>query len=223
MNFKDDIKHESFGMLQISRVSVSPPTNLYGSSIKHGNTIMLRIHEGSKRRDLNRDWYSANKLLVEVEMSQTQFAEAITSLNMGSGVPVTLRYVMGESKAICPEEHKRQEIEKEFDATCKNVCNGLDELIKKAQTTLNSGSQIKKADREELLSLLWQIKNNTMSTLPFIQKSFNEQMDKTVMEGKGEIEAFFTGAIQKTGLEALQGKIKEPEMVGYDKGSQEII
>jgi len=42
------------------------------------------------------------------------------------------------------------------------------------------------------------------SNIPFFEERFEEQMDKTVTEGKAEIENFITHAIQTTGLNALQ-------------------
>lgn len=91
MPFEEKIQHESFGMIQITRVS-GGDRNLFGSSIPHGNTIRLSIHHATLSRELNRDWYFADtKAFVEVEMSYTRFAEAIANMN-SSGVPVTVRY-----------------------------------------------------------------------------------------------------------------------------------
>jgi len=41
-------------------------------------------------------------------MSQSQFSEAITSMNVGSGVPVTIRSVMGKSMPLCQEKTIRE-------------------------------------------------------------------------------------------------------------------
>ena len=49
------------------------------------------------------------------------------------------------------------------------------------------------------------------SNVPFIQQSFNEQMDKTVMEAKGEVEGFVMNKLMSAGLEGLQ---KEMKMLG---------
>ena len=76
-------------MLSFHRTRSSHASALFGSSIKHKDTIRLEISHGELERGLNHDWYHANKCIVECEMSQSQFAEAITSMNMGDGVPVT--------------------------------------------------------------------------------------------------------------------------------------
>lgn len=210
-------KHESFGMLQISRVSSSKAENFFGSSVKHHHFIRLAICRGVKLRNLSRDWYMDDGLIVEVKMSANQFAEAITSLNMGCGTPVTLHYVQGEGmKAQCPEEHRRELFQNEFQDVCKDVAGNIEKLSKRADEILSGRGVMKATEREELRKSIENLHLQIRNSMPFVASQFNEQMDKTVQEGKGEIEAFFTGAIHKAGLEALQERLK-PELIGYDK------
>ena len=92
--FENKDKHESYGMLQFSRVSGGAKA-LFGSSIQHKDTIVMRLKEGEVSRELNSDYFFGENEIVECEMSYSQFAEAITSMNMGTGVPVTIRYIQG--------------------------------------------------------------------------------------------------------------------------------
>jgi len=208
-------EHESFGLLQISRQTCSPAINLFGSSITHSNLISLTITRAEKHRNLHRDWYFGKTKLVEVIMSDTQFAEAITSMNMGSGTPVTISQVAGERMSACPEIHRRQEIEKEFRRTCKSVSDKTKEAVTEAKKILSGSGNLKKEDRQKLSDLLYHIQMEMEHNLPFISKSFEEQLDKTIMEAKGECEAFLTNTVHKLGIEALQNK--SPELLGYKK------
>jgi len=116
MDDRTTIEHESFAMLGITRSSCSFSQNLFGSSIQHNHTIRLKIAPAKIDQMLNRDWFHANtKPYIEVEMSYSQFAEAITSMNVGDGVPVTLRRLDGRMIEDCPQFDKRQEFEKEFE------------------------------------------------------------------------------------------------------------
>ena len=116
MDDRITIEHESFAMLGITRSSCSFSQNLFGSSIQHSHTIKLKIAPAKIDRMLNRDWFHANtKPYIEVEMSYSQFAEAITSMNVGDGVPVTLRRLDDKRIEDCPQFDKRQEFEKEFE------------------------------------------------------------------------------------------------------------
>lgn len=91
-------QHPSYGMIRFARSSIGGSgTALFGSSIMHNNVIRLSISKGMMEREGNEDWFLAgtdiNDMIVEVEMSYTQFAEAITSLNIGEGIPVTITKV----------------------------------------------------------------------------------------------------------------------------------
>lgn len=201
-------KHESYGLLSISRATTTPARNLFGSSIKHTHLICLRIARGSKRRSLNQDWYHEEDYLLEAEMSATQFADAITSLNTGPGVPITLTFVEGKGVEHCPEVNVRREIQEEFKAKCEEMSKELVVLQEQIDTILDKKSILVK-DREELRSavdtLICQIANN----MPFIHSQFNEAMDKTSTEAKGEIEEFFNHAIHRFGLEKLKERLSE--------------
>ncbi|KKK47299.1 hypothetical protein LCGC14_3156640, partial [marine sediment metagenome] len=43
-----------------------------------------------------------------------------------------------------------------------------------------------------------------ISNIPFLAEQFSEQMDRTVTEAKGEIEAHVSNLIRQTGLDALE-------------------
>ena len=60
-----------------------------------------------------------------------------------------------------------------------------------------------KADRQEILSKLSKLSMDIGCNMDFIVDQFNEQMDKTVMEAKGEIEAFCQNKINTIANAAL--------------------
>jgi hypothetical protein len=208
MDEREYKKHPSYGTISISRVNSSADNQFFGSSITHNNFIALRIHEASIAHNLNRDWIHAEKVLVEVYMSQSQFAEAITSLNMGDGTPCTIHRLMG--KGIEPDvfENKRIQFEKDFDHNVRKINERTSTMITEAEKRLLDSKPLSKAEKAELLGQLRMIKQDINSNLPFVQKSFNEQMDKTVLEAKGEIEAFVENKIHSAGLEHLKSEIK---------------
>lgn len=212
----EDIKeeHESFGLLQISRQTCSHPINLFGSSVTHSNLISLTINRAEKHRNLHRDWYFGRESLITIIMSDVQFAEAITSMNMGSGTPVTLQRVGDQSIKSCPEVSRKQQIDNEFKKDVKNISDLTRAAAKEAQLLLKGSGVLKKEDRQKIADLIYHIQMNVESNLPFLQQSFTKQVDKTIMEAKGECEAFVVNAIHKLGVEALQDK--HPVLIGYD-------
>lgn len=200
--FENKDKHESYGMFQFSRVSGGAKA-LFGSSIQHKDTITMTLREGEVSRHLNNDYYFGNNEIVQVEMSYSQFAEAITAMNIGTGVPVTIKYIQGKGKMEdCPFVDKKQQYEEEF-------AEHLEDIKKEASNTINEVKEIfekksiGKGDKEEILKKLQRLESQIGGNTEFIYKQFNEQMDKTVTEAKGEIEAFCQNKMNSIALVAL--------------------
>lgn len=190
MNESKKDKHPSYGMLQFNRAS-GAATNLFGSSIRHRDTIRMYLREGSVERTLNSDFYMGNEIIAEIEMSYSQFAEAITSMNMGTGVPVTIRWLRGIGKIEnCPFTDKKEQFEKEFKSNLDNATKGIDQLINDINAVFNEKKTLTKTDKQTIMSKLIEIQRNINSNNDYTYRQFNEQMDKTVLEAKGEIEAF---------------------------------
>ena len=127
----EKIKHPSFANLYIGRSQCSGQKALFGSSIKHHDTITLKIFPAFIDRDLNMDRYFPEaRPYIEIEMSQSQFAQAITSLNMGAGVPVTLRRLHDQYIEPCPFVDKREQFNSEFREDMNALTRKLTEATK---------------------------------------------------------------------------------------------
>lgn len=210
--------HESYGMLQIHRTSSSSETTLFGSSIPHHNIIRLSIHPGVVKRDLNHDWFSSNhQAIIEVELSQSQFAEAITSLNMGSGTPVTIRRLDGKRLTDPPFTSKRMQFENEFQTRMQDLEQSLRHLTENAETIMREKKSISKADRQAILDGIASLRREIASNVPYMVSSYNEQLDKTTTEAKGEIEAFTINKIKQLGLTKLHELNGLPTQIESDK------
>ncbi len=207
-------EHESFGMIQISRIN-GGKTNLFGSSIEHGSTIRLSIHHADVDRYLNKDWYHPKMVsIIEVEMSNTQFAEAITNFNCGSGSPVTIKTIQGKRMEECPRTNKRQEFQDEFAKTMHDLEKRLKRMTEVTEEMLLNKPTITKADRKAIIDELKMLRQEVRSNIPFVASSFNEQMGKTISEAKGEVEGFMQNKIISLGLEELK---KEYTMEKIDR------
>jgi len=179
--------HESYAIMSFSRVQ-GDCKNLFGSSINHQITMKCQIKRAIVDRHSNRDWYHGGELLCEVEMSQTQFAELITSLNYGVGVPCTLRH-FGNRDVISdpPERSQRKLFEKEFQETLNNIET---QDLSHINDLLTKKGPLSVTDRHEILQKINNIVKNIKDSIPFIQQNFKETMDKTINDIKGELEVF---------------------------------
>ena len=61
----------------------------------------------------------------------------------------------------------------------------------------------KKKEKEEILHNIAMLNQKVSSDMPFVHKSFNEQMDKTVKEAKNEIETYVNSTIHSLGMEKM--------------------
>lgn len=97
---RGDEVHPAFGVAVVHRTS-GGGSCLFQSDLLHQQTITLSIHEATRKRDLNHDWVHARKELVEIEMSLAQWGSLVSSIGLGSGVPVTIRRT--ESDPFVPD------------------------------------------------------------------------------------------------------------------------
>ena len=103
-NKRTTYSHPAFGQIGVSRVQGGNGT-LYGSDFRHHGYVVVRIAHSTMQRDLSRDWYHAGKQIIEVALSESQWATMVSSLNMGEGVPCTIESLHGKLvPAITPRD-----------------------------------------------------------------------------------------------------------------------
>lgn len=201
--FGTKTSHPSYGTLAFSRRSGGSMV-LFGTSIEHKDVIDMRLYHANITRGLHEDRIYGNKLIAEVEMSYSQFAEAITSLNMGSGVPVTIRWTEKDGEIPpCDFVSKRDQFVNEFKEKRKKATDESQQLIKDVAELFSQKNALTKADKDAILNKLHHLNMDIGCNMDFIADQFNEQMDKTVMEAKGEIEAFMQNKVNTIATAAL--------------------
>ena len=212
-----ETKHESYGLAGFSRSTCNPGVNLFGSSILHSNTITFRVHHAKIDRKLEQDWFHADGRvpIIEIEMSQTQFAEMITSMNLGDGVPVTIRNIQGQRIEPGEYQNKRAQHAAEFKETMALFEKSIQESSVKL---LEMISKLPKKDQDQAKRMLDQIVQEIVSNIPYYETQFQRQMDRTVKEAKGEVEAFVHHRIISAGLKSLLNEGESPT-ISIDQGT----
>lgn len=201
---RETFKHPAFGMIGFSRVSGGENT-LFGSSIKHNDRIVMTLKHGEQDRHLHDDWYYGRGLIMKVEMSYSQFAECISALNVGDGVPCTIRFTEKDGRIpyIKESESKREQFRNEFSSTISKAMEQVQAQINQIQESIDNKKSLGVKDRKEIISQLRQVKYDIGSNLDFCVEQFDEQMDRTTLEAKGEIEAFCQNKINSIAQAAL--------------------
>ena len=214
---KEKKQHPSYGMIRFARSSIGGSgTALFGSSIMHNNVIRLSISKGMMEREGNEDWFLAgtdiNDMIVEVEMSYTQFAEAITSLNIGEGIPVTITKVNGTFVEPCPYSDRQKVMRREVDEATRDLVRQLEKRSEEIEKLLDEKRVLSREDRRNIVSTLKNVRQELKSNIPYLQKLFAEQMDKTVTEAKGEFETYLQNKMNSIALAAISEQMKQEEI-----------
>jgi len=211
-------KHPSFAMLSFSRQQSNYGQVLHGSDLKHSTIIEMQLKRSTKKRGLSHDWHHANERVATVRMSQNQFSELITSMNMGDGIPVTLTYTEKDGDIPTPDFTSIVDTHRaEFGQQTKDVVQDAQDLLTNMKELLSGSGTVKKADREKLIKGVEKVVREIGANMPFMEKSFAKAMDSVVTDAKGTIEAFYQHRVIETGLAALEnGQVEAPKLLGKD-------
>lgn len=216
-------KHPSFGMISVSRTCCSD-RSLFGSSILNDNTIHITLRTASRKREHHNDYYYGEQILADIEMSQAQFADMITSMNVGNGVPCTLKWLYHKNSIEAPEYNDvRAQFEQELNDNIKQANNDANALINNIDEIFKSKKSFTKKDRDGILNMCRKLYLDINNNREFIYTQFNEQMDKTTHEAKCEIEAFAQNRIielAKSNINILDNMPK-PQTMLTDNSEQE--
>ena len=185
------IAHPAFGTIAFARRTGGQSQTLFGSSIYHKDTITLTVRHADMTRGLNQDWYMGHTDIVECEMSYAQFVEAITNINVGTGIPCTLTYTEKDGRLpACKFIDKYTEFTEEMSEYLSEKNKSAEEFYDEVKNLFETKNSIGKADRKNILDKLYSLVHGTQESTKYTLKQFQEQMNKTVHEAKGEIEAF---------------------------------
>lgn len=192
--------HPSFA--QIGACRVSGRASLYGSDFNHQNYVSIRIAKSVLRRSLSNDWMHADLTpYIEVNLSEAQWANFVTCMNIGGGTACTLRYLGREEIPGLPDPASRKDqFKKEARATCAEALKRIDDLC----ATVEAMTISKKA-KDELIKAARSAGASMTSSLPFVLDQFGEHMELTVEKAKTEINAYVTQNVMRAGLQAIAG------------------
>lgn len=198
-------KHPSYGTVLFHRIS-GGKSNLFGSPIRnHYTTIKLTIHQAVRHHDLHEDRIHGHGVLAEVELSAAQFAELLTTMNVGSGVPCTIRFMHGMGKIEDPpdDDVEIDRVQESFKGDLTGMVSWLKRKRGELKKLLGKKS-IGKGDRKEIMGIIENVLMEVQSNIPFTVDQFNEATERIVTAGKAEIDSFVTQMVQVTGLKQLQ-------------------
>lgn len=191
----------------ISFSRVSGQAELYGMPFNVPGYIRLRVSPVVEERSLSRTWrYATQQPHIEVDLSYTQFAEAITTMNGAENVPCTIHRKDGhrmEEYHLPPPE--QQEFKDEID---DHLADGLAQ-IQSAIAALDEMKAPKKAKDAVLAKLRRGIQQLTVNT-EFVEESFTRRMLAVETSMKTELVAYADNLNIQLAQKLLSNEIESP-------------
>lgn len=200
--------HPAFGLVKTSRVHTTG-IRLFDSELEHSEYIEIGVYEAelSLDNERTRPQRSSNrKPLVEIRLSQAQWAALVSSFGVGEGVPCTISYkTIGDSirvHNIAAQKSIREKFNEQIKVAADNEIARLNQQVSDLGELVKKG-RAGKRELEELYRKLASAVANLPENLCFATELMQEQMDEIVSSGKAEIEAYVAGAVMRKGLAAL--------------------
>lgn len=189
--------HPAFGQIRASRVSGR--SSLYGSDFIHNQYITVSICRSQFDRDLSRDWVHAQDELIEVKMSEAQWATFVSSLNVGGGVQCTLNHLDGESVPELPDPISRAD---QFGEEMKRTMKSATDTLRKCAEQV-AGMGLPKGKTKTIIDSFNHAIMQLDSNAPFVASQFEEHVEDVIESAKTEIHGHMVSLVQRAGLEAL--------------------
>lgn len=209
-------EHPAFGLVSFSRVTGGGKV-FFGSDVPSDHYITLQISPAYRNHNLGQDWLgSSRNPHIEVALTTHQFAELLTSMNIGQGVPCTIQYLNGKAvERLERIETEGDRIKKEFEAVASDKA---DELTKRMESVraLLAKDKISKADKNAIESLMGSIISDYKSSQPFYLEQFEESTEKMIVQAKAEVDAFVTHVVVSAGLEHLRSLKPKDQLAPAD-------
>lgn len=212
--FGEEEEHPAYIMAGFYRCQGNPGP-LFGSALGavHGSYITFRAVPASRSHRLKGDNYHQTSMapVFEMDLSAAQFAEMITTMNMGSGVPCTMRRLDAREIPAPPKDDLQEtgrvkaSFQKDLRSANKEVRRISSEILKLVADKLPA------ARKRQVEILFEQIERVLGSNAEFALERFMESTERLEAASKAEIEAFMTHALTNAGLAALQEKFKSLE------------
>ena len=88
----------------------------------------------------------------------------------------------------------------------------LEKRSEEIEKLLDEKRVLSREDRRNIVSTLKNVRQELKSNIPYLQKLFAEQMDKTVTEAKGEFETYLQNKMNSIALAAISEQMKQEEI-----------
>lgn len=205
--------HPAYGTVEVSHPTGGDSV-YFGSRVPHQSRVCVTVNTANLKRDLSNDWIHSENTLVELEFTDAQWAQFVSS-HSGRATPCTLRHYpkgalesgLEEVPGIAGDPDARPSFSEEMRDTLRKEVAMFQESVKRMDAMLESGKLGKKELQEIRNHVAWGA-DRVASSVGFVVDQFAEHMETVVSDSKIEIEATMHNTIQAIGIDAIK-KMRE--------------
>lgn len=194
--------HPSWVMIGASRTSWSPPgVALFDSDIRHQHAVVVTVRPATRKRDLQQDWvHGSASPLLEIVMSEAQWASFVSSMNVGDGTPATLR--LKESDWNVPQAPYAPRLAITM-AEAKDAARAAYEDVLEALEAYEKlvADKASARERKDAYRTLESRIRNAVPNVDFAGKKLAEHAENVVNRARADIEAYVIKKAQQLGLD----------------------
>lgn len=201
-------EHPAFGCIVVTRWHGGGGQRLFGSDLRHSSGVTLHFHEADLRRGLSCDRHFARKTILEVDITEAQWARLVASAGDGSGTPVTLRYARSGPLVdipgiAAPQCSKREVHGKEMAEAVSKAISTVQAAAAELREMLEKPGSISKTQLKAIYSRMASI-GRLPGDVQFVYDQFAEATEQVAEDAKIEIEAHVSALASRLGLEQLR-------------------
>lgn len=211
---KNKLTKECFGMAQFNKIyygnARSMPV-LFGADVQTNSLIELTITKNATVYDdslMGRRYvpsHKKNNEVIKVHMTHAQFADLITSMNYGEGIPVTIHSINGDELSTIDKDEVINVIDAERESVkdfCEKVASDTKEALDNIQALMKKNS-LNKADREYITNQFAKLQQNLEDNIPFYIRKAGEAIENLTERAKVELNATVQSSLIHAGCAAL--------------------
>lgn len=200
--------HPAFG--QIGACRTQGQATLYGSDFKHQNFVVITISRSELHRGLSNDHHFAREQLIEVALSEAQWASFVSCMNVGDGVPCTIESIDGVG---VPSIELTEPVADKFAAEMDQTLLDIQAALRK----LEANEKLPQWLRKEIGIQAGRLTGST----GFVAAQFSEHIENAIEKARIEVNAYTLATIQRAGLAAL-GAGPPIELIAPPKATEEL-
>jgi len=149
---------------------------MFCSELMPNGYIQMELTEACLSKDYGMDMPIPTKVIARACMTSHQFSELITTLNFGSGVPVTLEVTNGNRiQQIDKVISEKEKVSIELKNTIKDITSNIAHMSARLKELINKKSALNKSGKDEISELIFKLNQDLKDNMSYIVDTLQEK------------------------------------------------